>query len=272
MRSERQDNLETGQDNLSQVDWFRRLVDTMRRLRQPDGCPWDREQTHGTLKEYLAEEAAELFDAIDEEDDIGMKEELGDVLLQVVFHAEIAEEEKRFDVNDVCRECCEKLWRRHPHVFGESRVENADDVLKQWDEIKKDEKQQVPDSAVSNVPRHLPALHRAQKMQKKAAKTGFDWPSTEGVIAKIEEELGELKAAVEEDNSEAVSEEIGDLLFAVVNLSRYREHLAEELLHQAVQKFDSRFRKMEQYFEERETRLEDCTIQDLEKVWQRVKH
>lgn len=259
------------QNNLSKTDWFYRLVDTMRRLRQPGGCPWDREQTHETLKEYLAEEAAELFDVIDEEDDSGMQEELGDVLLQVVFHAQIAEDEGRFAVNDVCRVCCEKLWRRHPHVFGESRVENSAEVLKQWEEIKKSEKQEA-DSAVSNVPRHLPALHRAQKMQKKAAKTGFDWPSTKGVIAKIEEELGELKAAIEQEKTTAISEEIGDLLFAVVNLSRHKEQLAEETLHQAIQKFDSRFREMEDYFSDQNICLEDCTIQELENVWQRVKH
>ena len=271
MASDQQNNLVKEQDDLSGVDWFHRLVDTMHRLRQPDGCPWDREQTHETLKEYLAEEAAELFDAIDEEDDNGMKEELGDVMLQVVFHAQIADEEGRFAVNDVCRECCEKLWRRHPHVFGESQVQNSQEVLKQWDEIKKGEKEQAPESAVSNVPRHLPALHRAHKMQKKAAKTGFDWPSTEGVIAKIEEELGELKEAVDEENKDAVSEEIGDLLFAVVNLSRYKEQLAEDLLHQAVQKFESRFRKMEKYFADRDVSLEDCSIEELESVWQQMK-
>lgn len=254
-----------------ELQWLNELVQTMRRLRSPDGCPWDKEQNHASLKEFLAEEAAELFDAIDEGDDESMKEELGDVLLQVIFHARIAEEENRFTLEDVAKACCEKLWRRHPHVFGEVEIDNAAAVLRQWDEIKKTEKNEAPVSAISNVPRHLPALHRAQKMQKKAAKTGFDWSSSADVLAKVEEELEELKDEIESGNSQGIAEEIGDLLFSVVNISRYQDHFAEELLHNAVRKFEARFRKMEQRIEQTGRDLKDCTINELEENWQAIK-
>lgn len=254
-----------------ELNWLNELIATMRKLRSPDGCPWDKEQNHASLKEYLAEEAAELFDAIDEGDDESMKEELGDVLLQVIFHARIAEEEDRFTIEDIAKTCCEKLWRRHPHVFGEVEVDNAAAVLRQWDEIKKKEKDAPPESAVSNVPRHLPALHRAQKMQKKAAKTGFDWSSSGEVFAKVEEELEELRQEIEEDDSQGMAEEIGDLLFAVVNMSRYQNHFAEELLHTAVRKFEIRFKKMEDRIQESGRELNECTIDELEDNWQAIK-
>lgn len=254
------------------TDWARELVKIMRKLRAPGGCPWDREQTHQSLKEYLAEEAAELYDAIDDADDEALVEELGDVLLQVVFHATIAAEGNRFDFQDVARVCCEKLVRRHPHFFGESGVGSADEVVKQWDEIKKAEKGTERRSVLSGVPRHLPALHRAHKLQGKAAKVGFDWPSVEGVVAKIEEELGEVKHALAQQDSAAVEEEIGDLLFAVVNLSRFRKRVAEELLHATIKKFERRFQIVESTVARQGRSPADCSLAELEALWQESKH
>ncbi|MCF7855145.1 MAG: nucleoside triphosphate pyrophosphohydrolase [Candidatus Pacebacteria bacterium] len=251
--------------------WITRLVEIMAQLRAPDGCPWDREQTHQTLKEFLMEEAAELFDAIDDEDEEGMVEELGDVLLQVVFHSQIASEEGRFNMQDVARVCCEKLIRRHPHVFGESEVNDAAGVLRQWETIKRSEKPNRRPSAISGVPRHLPALHRAYKMQKKAAKVGFDWPSIEGVVAKIDEELQEVKHALATDDTAAASEEIGDLLFAVVNLSRFQQRVPEELLHDTVKKFETRFRRIEELLEKEHKTPTECTLGELNALWNQAK-
>lgn len=254
-------------------DYALELVEIMRRLRAPDGCPWDREQTHESLKEYLAEEAAELFDAIDTNDVDEVREELGDILLQVVFHCQIAEEKGRFDFQDVARGICEKLVRRHPHVFGETSVDDADGVVRQWDAIKKDEKKgdTTRKSVISGVPRSLPALHRAHKIQRKAAKVGFDWPSVEGVIAKIEEELEEVREAVALGDDTHLAEEIGDLLFAVVNLSRYREQLAEDLLHNTIAKFERRFHHIEEQLERRGLAPENCTLDELDELWNQAK-
>ena len=254
-------------------DWVQELVNILARLRAPDGCPWDREQTHQTLKQWLIEEAGEFLDAIEDGDDPGMCEELGDVLLQVVFHAQIAREQGRFDLQDAARVCCEKMIRRHPHVFGTGTAKDADAVLVQWEKIKKEEKGTggVRKSAVSGVPRHLPALHRAHKIQKKAAKVGFDWPDVTGVLDKIEEELREVRQALAAGDEVQVREEIGDLLFSVVNLSRFREHLAEELLNDTIRKFERRFWRMEELLAADNRPLEGCTINDLDGYWNRAK-
>ncbi len=255
------------------TDYVQELVAIMARLRGDDGCPWDREQDHESLKEFLAEEAAELFDAIDDQDDEGMREELGDVLLQVVFHAQIAAEQQRFDFQDVARAVCEKLVRRHPHVFADSDVDNADAVLKQWDAIKKTEKpdDEARKSALGGVPRSLPALHRAHKIQKKAAKVGFDWPSVDGVIAKIEEELAEVREAVAAGDEQHLADEIGDLLFAVVNLSRYRRHLAENLLHSTIAKFERRFAFVEEQLQKQGLAPEDTDLETMDEMWNEAK-
>ena len=252
-------------------DWLQELVRIMARLRAPDGCPWDREQTHASLKEYLVEESAELFDAIDDGDDAGMVEELGDLLLQIVFHCQIGAEQGRFNVQDAARACCEKLVRRHPHVFGESTVTSADGVLRQWERIKKEEKGDRRKSALSGVPRHLPALHRAQKMQRKAAKVGFDWPDAAGVVAKIEEELAEVKTALQGGDSQELAGEIGDLLFAVVNLSRFQNHQAEELLHGTVRKFERRFQRVEELLAAEGLTPETSTLDAMDVLWNRAK-
>lgn len=252
-------------------DWVRELVDIMARLRGPGGCPWDREQTHASLKEFLVEESAEFLDAVDEGDDASMVEELGDVLLQVVFHCQIAREEGRFDFADAAREVCEKLIRRHPHVFAQSDVSDSAGVLRQWEQIKKVEKGAGRKSALSGVPRHLPALHRAQKTQHKAAKVGFDWPDIGGVVAKIEEELAEVKEALVSGDGEHAAEEIGDLLFAVVNLSRFQKRHAEDLLHGTVRKFERRFGRVEELLAAQGKVPDQCTLEEMDLLWNQAK-
>ncbi|MDT8389591.1 MAG: nucleoside triphosphate pyrophosphohydrolase [Lentisphaeria bacterium] len=252
-------------------DWVQDLVAIMARLRGKNGCPWDIKQTHASLKEYLVEESAELFDAIDAEDDHNMAEELGDILLQVVFHSQIAAEDGRFNLQDCARLVCEKMIRRHPHVFGDSQVDTAEGVLTQWDQIKKEEKGESRKSVLSGVPRHLPALHRAQKTQHKAAKVGFDWPDISGVIAKIDEELEEVKEAVAAGDDTHVAEEIGDLLFAVVNLSRFQKKQAEELLHGTVKKFERRFSRLEELLAGQGKTPEDCALEEMDALWNQAK-
>lgn len=252
-------------------DWVQELVTIMSRLRGKNGCPWDIKQTHASLKEYLVEESAELFDAIDAGDDTNMAEELGDILLQIAFHSQIASEAGRFTMQDCARLVCEKMIRRHPHVFGDTEVKDAEGVLKQWEEIKKEEKGAARKSVLSGVPRHLPALHRAQKTQHKAAKVGFDWPDAVGVMAKIDEELGEVKEALAAGDDEHVAEEIGDLLFAVVNLSRFQKRQAEELLHGTVKKFETRFSRLEALLTERGQTPEDCSLAEMDALWDQAK-
>ncbi|MFC1762925.1 nucleoside triphosphate pyrophosphohydrolase [Planctomycetota bacterium] len=255
-------------------DGFTELVNIMTRLRGEGGCPWDRKQDHVTLKRYLIEETAELLDAIDAGDDAALEDELGDVLLQVVFHAQIAAEAGRFDAQDVARRICEKLVRRHPHVFGETEVADAEGVVTQWEAIKAEERRDAGKEhtgALQGVPGHLPALHRAYKVQKKAAKVGFDWPDVQGVIDKVREELAEVEQAMAEGNREAVMEEVGDLLFAVTNLSRFLGHFPEDALHQTVRKFEHRFAKIEAWLAERGQGPADATLDELEALWQRAK-
>jgi tetrapyrrole methylase family protein/MazG family protein len=254
-------------------DYVQELVEVFGRLRSPQGCPWDREQTHQSLKNYLVEEACELLDAIDDGDDEAMKDELGDVLLQVVFHCQLARETHRFDLQEVARKSCEKMIRRHPHVFGDGQVHTADGVVDQWEKIKKTEKASAKrTSAVSGVPRHLPALHRASKIQSRAAKVGFDWPSIDGVLAKIDEELAEVREALRNRDAVAVDEEIGDLLFAVTSLSRFQKSNAEELLGHTVKKFERRFRKMEDMVSAENRCLAGCSLEEMEAYWEKAKH
>lgn len=252
-------------------DWLQELADIVARLRSPGGCPWDRRQTHASLKRYLVEESAELLDAIDERDDAAIEDELGDLLLQVFLHAQIGAEEARFDVQSAARRICEKMLRRHPHVFGDAEAETPDAVVRQWEEIKREERGGEPDSALSGIPRHLPALHRAHDVQKKAARVGFDWPDVEGVVAKIEEELDEVREALDAGDSENLAAEIGDLLFAVVNLGRFRGLLAEELLHGTVRKFERRFQRMESLLGESGKRPEACSLDELDALWEQAK-
>jgi tetrapyrrole methylase family protein/MazG family protein len=246
-------------------------VEIMRRLRAPDGCPWDRQQTLSSLKQYLVEECYEVLDAIDSGDRARLAEELGDVLLQVVFQAQICSEEGSFTFDDVARAISEKLVRRHPHVFADVKVSGADDVLRNWEAIKREEKAGGARSAVAGIPRHLPALHRAQQVQRRAARVGFDWEAAHQVVNKIEEEMTEVKAAMTSGDSARVREEIGDLLFAVVNLSRFLGHNAEEALDDTINKFIRRFQGIEQRVHERGRRMTDCKLAELDAIWNEIK-
>lgn len=248
-----------------------RLRVIMHRLRAPGGCPWDAEQTHESIISNLIEEAYECVDALRSGDDAHMREELGDLLLQVVFHSEIAEEQGRFDLYQVAAEISEKLIRRHPHVFGETSAEDSDQVLKQWDAIKRTEKGEKEVPYLHGTGKGLPALIRANKLQKKASKIGFDWPVETGVIAKIREELGELQSAVDCQDMAGVEEELGDLLFSVVNLARFRKIDPEVLMAAANKKFEHRFGAMEEAIKARGKSLEQATLEEMEDAWLEVK-
>jgi tetrapyrrole methylase family protein / MazG family protein len=248
-----------------------RLLAIMRILRSPRGCPWDREQNLKTLKPHLIEESYEVLDAIDGGDREKLAEELGDVLLQVVFQAQMCSEEGSFTFDDVARHIAEKLIRRHPHVFGSVRVAGAADVLRNWEKIKRTEKEGEIRSAVAGIPRHLPALHKAQQVQKRAARVGFDWNAVHEVLDKVEEEIAEVKAAMAANQPARVREEIGDLLFAVVNLSRFLGHDAEEALDGTVRKFIRRFQQIERRLHENGRRMTDCKLAELDAIWNDIK-
>lgn len=259
--------------NSAQDDWVSKLVGIVNKLRAPDGCPWDREQTHHSLKQYLMEECAELLDAVDDNDVDGICEELGDILMHVIMNSTIANEKGHFDFNEVARRSAEKMVRRHPHVFGSENAENSKEVLAIWESVKKEEKKNRKSTSVlDGVPRNCPALLQATKIQKKAAKYGFDWTKEEQIIEKIEEELKELKKAHAEKDDDAIDEEIGDLLFAVVNLSRFRNKLnAEDLLAAATKKFQKRFKFIEDSLAAQGRKLEDSNIQEMEELWLKAK-
>jgi MazG family protein len=248
-----------------------RLRAIMHRLRAPGGCPWDAEQTHESLIPNLIEEAYETVDTIQRGDHEHLKEELGDLLLQVVFHSEIAGEAGRFTLDDVARGISDKLVRRHPHVFGDSTVATTDGVLQQWDEIKRSEKGDEEKPYLHGVGKGLPGLIRAAKLQKKAAKVGFDWPEETGVLAKIHEELQELQAAVDSQDLEEVSEEMGDLLFSVVNLARFRKIDPEVLMAAANAKFEERFGEMERILKSGGLTLESATAAQMDGAWESAK-
>lgn len=252
---------------------IQRLVEVMRRLRAPDGCPWDRKQTHESLKKNLIEEASEFLDAIDEADDAHMKEELGDLLMQAVLHAVIAEERSAFNFEDVAHDITEKMIRRHPHVFGDEKVESVDDVLTLWQNVKKEEKNgQVPTSVLARIPHSLPGLMRAEKMQRKAAEVSFDWKEERDVRAKLEEEFKEVCAAFQSGNEDAIDEELGDLMFTIVNLARFRKRAtAEELLQRSSDKFQRRFQYLESRLADAGKTPQDVTPEELDALWNEAK-
>lgn len=258
-------------DSPENGDQLARLRAIMHRLREPGGCPWDAEQTHQSLVSNLIEEAYETVDAIERDDVPHLKEELGDLLLQVVFHSEIAEGAGNFTLDDVARGISDKLVRRHPHVFGNTGVDSTDGVLKQWDEIKRAEKGDSDQPYLHGVGKGLPALIRASKLQKKAAKVGFDWPVEMGVLSKIREELVELQGAMDAQDLAAISEEMGDLLFSVVNLARFRNVDPEILMANSNAKFERRFGEMERLLKEKGISLEAATPHEMEEAWDAVK-
>ena len=248
-----------------------RLRAIMHRLRAPGGCPWDAEQTHESLISNLIEEAYETVDTIQRADFNHLKEELGDLLLQVVFHSELAEEAGRFNLDDVARGISDKLVRRHPHVFGESAAATSDAVLQQWDQIKRQEKGDEEKPYLHGVGNGLPALLRAVKLQKKAAKVGFDWPDERGVLEKVLEEVAELQEAMEADAPGRVAEELGDVMFSLVNLARFRKLDPEVLMAGANAKFEARFAAMEKALKARDLSLADASLDAMEAEWQRAK-
>ncbi len=243
-----------------------RLREIVARLRAPDGCPWDIEQTHESLRGALLEETYELIDAIDNADDTNLREELGDLLLHVIMHAQMASERGAFEFDAVAAEICEKLIRRHPHVFGDQSAADSSEVLKQWEQIKREEKGDRT-SILDGLPRALPALMRAQNAQKKAARAGFDWNEAAEVIAKIEEEIAEVRQAMIGASAAAVTEEIGDLLFSVVNLARKLGQDSEMTLNAATDKFVTRFRAVERAAAGSGKRVEDCSVEELNAYW-----
>ncbi len=238
------------------------------RLRGPGGCPWDREQTHASLTPYMIEEAYEAVDAIERDDVADMVEELGDVLLQVVLHSQLAEEEGRFSLADVAAEVNAKLVRRHPHVFGDVAVSGSSEVLRNWEQIKRAEKGARRQSALDGIPPALPALSLAQTIGRKAAKVGFDWPDVEGTFAKVREELDEIHEARDADERR---EEMGDLLYALTSVCRHLEIDAEDALRAATRKFAARFRRVEAYAQERNLTLTALPIEALDTLWEEAK-
>ncbi|RKX46388.1 MAG: nucleoside triphosphate pyrophosphohydrolase [Thermotogae bacterium] len=246
---------------------FEKLVNIMKRLRGPSGCDWDRAQTHESLKPYIIEEAYELLNAIESGDAEELKEELGDVLLQVVFHSQIASERGAFDISDVVETLCEKLIRRHPHVFGKSGRYS----YKQWEDIKAREKSKKSVSRIGDLNPALPALSMARRIQENASAVGFDWENIEEVFEKVLEELEELKRSLSNGDKKRISEELGDLLFSVVNLSRFLNVDPESALRKATERFWRRFRRMEEMIEKDGLKFEDLSIEELDRYWEKVK-
>lgn len=254
------------------------LLAIMARLRAPDGCPWDRKQTHHSLLNYLIEESYEYIDAVEAGDKANMREELGDVLLQVVFHAQLAQEAGDFDFAEVVQGISDKLVRRHPHVFGEVKLEGAEAVEVKWAELKKAEKEAAgaeaaPAGALSGIPRHLPALLKAEKLQKKAAAQGFDWPDWMGPAAKIREELEELRveAVAAVPDPDRLEDEFGDLLFSAVNLGRFFKIDPERALARANRKFAERYRKMEELAKAEGKDFAGLGLEEKEAYWVKAK-
>jgi MazG family protein len=258
--------------------WFEKLVGVMARLRAPGGCPWDREQTHATLRTYLIEEAYEVLEALDGADDVKFAEELGDLLLQVVFHAQMADEEGRFTIVDVIREIYEKMIRRHPHVFGEKRAKDAAEVLRNWEIIKKEERQakgaaeeEAAESVLDGVSRSLPALLEGYQLTRKAARIGFDWENVGGIFEKLQEETEELRQVLEKRGGKAIEGEVGDILFAAVNLARFLKIDPEIAMKKASGKFNRRFREMERTAREQGTTLAEVPRGRMEELWEEAK-
>ena len=248
-----------------------RLLAVIRRLRGKRGCPWDREQTLESLKPYLVEECYELIDAIDSGDRERHKEELGDVLLQVALQAQIRHEKGDFSFDDVADQLAVKLIRRHPHVFGKVRVSGSREVLRNWEAIKAREKKATGGSILDGIPRHLPSLQKAQRIQSRASRVGFDWNHVKDVLAKIDEELAEARHAISRGHEKEIREEVGDLLFSVVNLSRFQKIHAEEALAGTVKKFIGRFREVERRVREEGRNLRDCSLAEMDAHWETIK-
>ncbi len=260
---------------------FDDLVAVMARLRAPGGCPWDHEQTYASLAQYLLEESYETFDAIQEADETGdttnLREELGDLLLQVVFHSTIGAERGDFTIDDVAAGVTQKLTLRHPHVFGDAKMERAQDVLDNWDQLKADERkasgkpEKTKESILDDVPVHFPALLEGLKLTKKAAKVGFDWENADQIFEKLDEEVAELRDAINKGQKENAAEEIGDLLFVVMNLARHLDVEPETAMKQTNRKFRQRFRFIEDELKHDGKSLEDASLKEMDDLWNKAK-
>ena len=258
-------------DHRTQItDHFAKLRDIVAKLRGTGGCPWDREQTNESLLPSLIEEAYEVGEAARSHDDAHFREELGDLLLLIVMHSQIASEAGRFNIDEVIDTVSDKLIRRHPHVFGTSDARDSVAVLKQWEAIKREEKK-GDSHYLSSLPKALPAIVRAQKAQSKAARVNFDWKEVRDVIAKIEEELGEVKEAIESQQPKLIADELGDLLFAVVNVARKCKVDAESALQGATDKFVARFNRLEDELKMRGRRLGDVELPEMDAIWDQIK-
>ena len=254
------------------LETFARLVDIMARLRAPGGCPWDREQTPESLRPYVLEEAYEVIEAIDQRDPAKIRDELGDLLLQVVFQAELAAEGGRFTIADVAQAIADKLERRHPHVFGSVQVEGADDVVRNWKRIKADERRAAGDEGMfAGVPKALPALARAQQLGERAAQHGLDWEDVRGALEKVREELGEVEGALAAGDAEAAGRELGDLLLAVTSVARHLPVPAEMALREATDRFVERAQRVEAAAQAAGRPLEQLGPDEIDRLWQAAK-
>ncbi len=248
------------------------LISIVKVLRAPGGCPWDREQTHESIKKNFIEETYEIIEAINKNNPDMLREELGDVLLQVALHAEMEREKGVFDFDDIANDIVQKLVYRHPHVFGNVRAENGEEALDSWNAAKAASKKQTTQSeSMLSIPRELPALMRAQKIQHKAAKVGFDWESVDGAIDKLYEEINELKKAMSDGGSSDIEEEFGDILFSCVNISRFLKLDSEEALTKASDKFLERFTEVERLAKERGIEMKSSSLEELDKLWDEAK-
>ncbi|MBO5495713.1 MAG: nucleoside triphosphate pyrophosphohydrolase [Eubacterium sp.] len=248
------------------------LIEIVTLLRAPGGCPWDREQTHESIRKNFIEETYEVIEAINKNSTEGLKEELGDVLLQVALHTEMEREKGNFDFDDVCNDICQKLVIRHPHVFGDVNAENSEEALKSWDEVKKQTKgNKTQSQSLMDVPVELPALMRAQKVQSRAAKVGFDWDTIDGAYDKVAEEINELKIAINHNSQSEIEDELGDVLFSMVNVSRFLKVDSEEALKGATDKFISRFRLVEALAKEKGISMSEASIEELDGLWEIAK-
>lgn len=256
----------------SELKGFDGLIQIMKRLRGPDGCPWDREQTKESLKPYIIEEAYEVVEAIDGGDIVEIKEELGDLLLQVVFLSELADEAGEFNVGGVIDAISEKLVRRHPHVFADKTSETTAEVLKSWASIKVDEKKEKGGGSVlEGVPKQMPALLRAHRITEKAARVGFDWDNLGQVFEKLEEEMGEFEEAVKSKEPEKMEDELGDVIFSLVNIARFLEVNPEEALKKTISKFSRRFNHIENCLEKSGVDIRDASLGQMEELWEEAK-
>lgn len=250
---------------------FEKIMEIMRRLRGPGGCPWDAEQTHESLKRYLLEESYEVIEAIDAGSSKMLREELGDLILQPVFHAVIAEERGTFSMDEVLSGLAEKLVNRHPHVFGDQVIKSSREQLENWERLKQKEKKDERKSALSGVPPHLPALMKAQKVTEKAARVGFDWSHVDEVFAKVMEELHEFEETMIAGDQERMEAELGDLLFAIVNLGRFLSIDPEEALRKTIARFTTRFGHIESTLHARGVSMKDASLDEMEALWDEAK-